>query len=88
MHVAPVGRGAIYSRIECDGLTCMYKVAFVPPSQQALASECGVAPAYLLVEGASPGALAAALRAIHFRWGAEHHAVSLGVLKGGTEAAR
>jgi hypothetical protein len=69
MRRTSVDGGSVYSRIECDRLSCLFKVAFVPSAEAGIAAECGVGPAYLRIVGASTQGLAAARRAIQFRWG-------------------
>ena len=77
LHPVPVDAGTIYSRVDCDGLDCLFKVAFVPSDQANIADECGVAPRYLRIDGVSEDGLAAARRAIRFRWGSARNALSL-----------
>ena len=62
--------GRVYSRIECDRLNCLFQVGFVPDMESAVAADCGVGPSYLRIVGVSDHGLAAAKRAIRFRWGA------------------
>jgi hypothetical protein len=80
MSAAPVDGGTVYSRIRCEGLSCLFEVGFVPPTQAAVAVQCGVYPAYLRVVGVSDRGLAAARRSILFRWGAGKSALSLAKL--------
>lgn len=69
MQRAPVTGGAIYSRVDCNGQHCLFRVGFVPSDQQSTADECGIWPNYLEIDGASERGSAAARRAIQFRWG-------------------
>ncbi len=71
MDGVKVEGGRVYSRIECDRLNCLFKVAFVPDVESAVATDCGVGPSYLRIVGVSDQGLAAARRAIRFRWGAK-----------------
>ena len=70
MRETNVDGGKVYSRAHCDGLSCLFKVAFVPSAEAGVAAECGVGPAELRIVGLSAQGLAAARRAIHFHWGA------------------
>lgn len=70
MHQVEVKGGRVYSRIECAGLDCLFKVAFVPTIGSSIAVECGVEPLYLRIVGVTGQGLAAAQRAIRFRWNA------------------
>ena len=77
MQRVPVTGGTIYSRVDCSVLKCLFRVGFVPADKQSTADECGVWPSYLAIDGASEHGLAAARRAIQFRWGPGDNARSL-----------
>jgi hypothetical protein len=66
MHQLNVQDGTIYSRSECDGLSCLFKVAFVPQGQTRLAAECGVWPMSVRIDGETGQGLEAAREAIRF----------------------
>jgi hypothetical protein len=84
LSAAHVDGGTVYSRIECNGLNCLFEVAFVPTAEATAAASCGVYPSYLRVVGVSDHGLAEARRMIQFRWGAAHDAVFLSDLGPGT----
>ena len=69
--------GTVYSRVECEGLNCLFEAAFVPSTAQGTAVQCEVGPSYLRVVGVTDRGLVEARRSIKFRWGPAESALPL-----------